>query len=464
MVFSSLSFIIIFLPIVLLFYYLFPKKYRNFILLIFSLLFYYIGEQRTTIIMLLSSFLAYISGLLIDKSKSSKRKKLILIVFIILDIAFLVYFKYFNFLLECINQIFNLNYEKLNIILPIGISFYTFQSISYVIDIYRGSKVQKNYINFATYLTFFPQLIAGPIVRYEDISKELTDRKFDSYDFAFGIKRFCFGLAKKVLLSNVLAEFIAIYTSSNNHTVLMAWTTGLVIPLQIYFDFSGYSDMAIGLGRMFGFHFIENFNYPLIAKSATEFWRRWHISLGTWFRDYIYIPLGGNRVKVSRHILNILIVWFLTGLWHGAAYNFIIWGLYYAVLLILEKYVYDKFLAKHSFISYVYFVIITIVGFEIFNASSLSSLSKSFLELFGIGTNGFTNLLTNYYIKSYIVVIILSLICATPLFKKISILKQNKIVNKFLEYAEPVTCILLLTLCLAYLVDGSYNPFLYFRF
>ncbi len=464
MVFSSLSFIIIFLPIVLLFYYLFPKKYRNFILLIFSLLFYYIGEQRTTIIMLLSSFLAYISGLLIDKSKNLNRKKLILIIFIILDIAFLVYFKYFNFLLECINQIFNLNYEKLNIILPIGISFYTFQSISYVIDIYRGSKVQKNYINFATYLTFFPQLIAGPIVRYEDISKEITDRKFDSYDFALGIKRFCIGLAKKVLFSNVLAEFIAIYTSSNNHTVLMAWTTGLVIPLQIYFDFSGYSDMAIGLGRMFGFHFIENFNYPLIAKSATEFWRRWHISLGTWFRDYIYIPLGGNRVKVSMHILNILIVWFLTGLWHGAAYNFIIWGLYYTVLLILEKYVYGKFLAKHSFISYVYFVIITIVGFEIFNASSLSSLSKSFLELFGIGTNGFTNLLTNYYIRSYIVVIILSVICAKPLFKKISILKQNRIVNKFLEYAEPVTCILLLTLCLAYLVDGSYNPFLYFRF
>ena len=464
MVFSSLSFIIFFLPIVLLFYYLFPKKYRNFILLIFSLLFYYIGEQHTTIIMLLSSFLAYISGLLIDKSTSLKQKKIILIIFIILDIAFLIYFKYFNFLLECINQIFNLNYEKLNIILPIGISFYTFQSISYVIDIYRGAKAQENYINFATYLTFFPQLIAGPIVRYEDISKEITNRKIDSYDFALGIKRFCIGLAKKVLLSNVLAEFIAIYNSSNSHTVLMAWTTGLAISLQIYFDFSGYSDMAIGLGIMFGFHFMENFNYPLIAKSATEFWRRWHISLGTWFRDYIYIPLGGNRVKVSRHILNIFIVWFLTGLWHGAAYNFIIWGLYYAVLLILEKYVYGKFLAKHSFISYIYFVIITIIGFEIFSASSLSSLSKSFLELFGIGTNGLTNLLTDYYIKSYIVVIILSAICATPLFKKISIFKQNKKINKFLDYAEPVACILLLIICLAYLVDGSYNPFLYFRF
>lgn len=465
MVFSSLSFIIIFLPIVLLFYYLCPKKYRNIILLVFSLLFYYIGEQKYTIIMLMSSLMAYISGLLIDKYKNSKYKKIILIIFIILDILILGYFKYFNFLLESINHIFNTNYESLNIILPIGISFYTFQALSYVIDIYRGAEVQKNYINFATYLTFFPQLIAGPIVRYENIRKEITNRSFDSFDFARGIERFCIGLSKKVLLSNVLAEFLNIYMNTSNHTVILSWITGLAIPLQIYFDFSGYSDMAIGLGRMFGFHFIENFNYPLISKSAIEFWRRWHISLGTWFRDYIYIPLGGNRVKVSRHIINILLVWTLTGLWHGAAYNFIIWGLYYGVLLILEKYLYGNFLEKHPSISHIYFIIITIIGFEIFNATSLLSLSKTLLELFGIGTNGFTNILTNYYIKSYLTVIIISIICATPLLKNINnLICKNKVLIKYINYLRPIACILLLILCLAYLVDGSYNPFLYFRF
>ena len=465
MVFSSLSFIIVFLPLVLLIYYLCPRKYQNIVLLVFSLIFYYIGEQKYTIIMLLSSVLAYVSGLLIYKSKSINNKKIILIVFITLDVLILGYFKYFNFLLESINNIFNTDFDTLNIILPIGISFYTFQGISYVIDVYRGAKVQKSYINFATYLTFFPQLIAGPIVRYEDIREEITNRKFNSEDFASGVERFCIGLSKKVLLSNVLAEFLNIYAGTNSHTILLSWVIGLVIPIQIYFDFSGYSDMAIGLGRMFGFHFIENFNYPLISKSATEFWRRWHISLGTWFRDYIYIPLGGNKVKISRHIINILIVWGLTGLWHGAAYNFIIWGLYYGVLLILEKYIYGKFLEKHSFVSHIYFVIITIIGFEIFNASSLSLLSKSILELFGCCTNGFTNMLTNYYVSSYIIVIIISIICATPLLRNIyNLMSNNKILNKFAIYFKLVICILLLILCIAYLVDGSYNPFLYFRF
>lgn len=463
MVFSSLSFIIIFLPLSLLCYYIVPKKSKNLVLLLFSLIFYYIGEQKLVLLMIFSSLIAYISGLLIEKTNKNENKKIVLIISILINVLLLGYFKYFNLLIDSINNIFGLNYKLFDIVLPIGISFYTFQAMSYVIDIYRGSKAQKSYINFATYLTFFGQLIAGPIVRYDDIEKEINNRKFDANDFAYGIKRFCIGLSKKVLLANVLSEFLQVYVASNTHTILLAWMCGLVAPMQIYFDFSGYSDMAIGIGRMFGFHFIENFNYPLISKSATEFWRRWHISLGTWFRDYIYIPLGGNKVKVLRHILNILIVWGLTGLWHGAAYNFILWGLYYGILLILEKYIYGNYLKKHSIIASIYAILITIIGFKIFNASSLNMVLESLLELIGVGTYGFTNIITNYYVKSYIVVIIISIICATPLLKNIYLYinRNNSII---LSYLSIVICILLLVLCIAYLVDGSYNPFLYFRF
>lgn len=465
MVFSSLSFILVFLPVVLLCYYISPQKIKNFVLLIFSLLFYYVGEQSLTLMMIFSSLIAYISGLLIEKCSTKEKKKKILLITVIINIALLGYFKYFNFLIESINNIFSLNYELFDITLPIGISFYTFQAMSYSIDIYRGAKAQKNYINFAAYLTFFPQLIAGPIVRYEDIASEITNRKFNSKDFASGIKRFCIGLSKKVLLANVLYEFITLYSEATTHTTLMSWIVGFILPMQIYFDFSGYSDMAIGLGKMFGFHFIENFNYPLISKSATEFWRRWHISLGTWFRDYIYIPLGGNKVKIQRHILNILIVWLLTGLWHGAAYNFIIWGLYYGILLVLEKYIYGKFLAKHNVVSYIYFIFITIIGFEIFNAETLSILNKTILELFGIGTSGFTNTITNYYIKSYIIVILISIICSTPLLKIFyTKIYQYQKTRNLIEFVSGIVSILLLILCIAYLVDGSYNPFLYFRF
>lgn len=467
MIFSSLSFIIIFLPLVLLFYYIVPTKFKNLILLIFSLIFYYIGEQNYVFLMLLSSFIAYISGVLLSRIKKKRLRKIVLSLAIIINIGLLGYFKYFNFLLESFSQFYKFTYNKLDIILPLGISFYTFQAISYIIDVYRGAKIQKSYLNFATYLTFFPQLIAGPIVRYEDISKEIeaSSRKINLELFTSGIKRFCFGLAKKVLIANVLYELLVLYNGASRHTFIFAWTVGIIIPLQIYFDFSGYSDMAIGLGRMLGFHFIENFNYPFISTSTTEFWQRWHISLGTWFRDYIYIPLGGNRVKIARHIFNILLVWLLTGLWHGAAYNFIIWGLYYGVLLILEKYIYGKFLKKHKALGHIYFALITVIGFEIFNATSLSNFTKSLLELLNIGTSDITNIVSSYYLKSYLIVILLAVVLSTPLLKNIYLhLKKAKKYDNLINIVTSIFCIILLILSISYIVDGSYNPFLYFRF
>ena len=339
MVFSSLSFIYVFLALVLIAYFAVPKKLRNLVLLIFSLAFYYVGEQKLIIIMIISSLTDYFCSLGIEHFRERKgMTRLFLGLSLLINLSLLGYFKYADLFINSFNMLTGSEVPLLKIALPIGISFYTFQTMSYTIDVYRGNvKAERNFINFAAYVTLFPQLVAGPIVRYGTVAAELKERTVSFQRFSRGAVRFCIGLGKKVLLANSLASLVKLYDSATGHTVLMAWAAAIAIPLQIYFDFSGYSDMAIGLGDIFGFSFPENFNYPMISKTATEFWRRWHMTLGTWFRDYIYFPMGGSRVKPARHIMNLITVWFVTGMWHGAEYNFILWGLYYCVLLILEK-------------------------------------------------------------------------------------------------------------------------------
>lgn len=462
MVFSSLSFLILFLPSVLFFYWIVPKKAKNIILLIFSLSFYFWGEQKLVLLMILSCVVNFLMAIIIEKIKKRPIKSILLILDVLYNIGMLCYFKYMDFFIDSFNHIFKTTFPLLKIALPIGISFYTFQTLSYVIDVYRKKfEAEKNLINFSLYVTFFPQLIAGPIVRYEDVIKEIKERTVTAEIFKLGIQRFCVGLAKKVLISNSVAEIVKIYTGTSEHTMVMAWLTAIALPLQIYFDFSGYSDMAIGLGKMFGFNFPENFDYPLVAKNVTDFWRKWHMTLSTWFRDYVYIPLGGNRVNKLRHIVNILIVWGLTGLWHGASWNFVIWGIYYGILLILEKYIYGKKLEKHHIISRIYLTLVTIIGFEIFNADFLTQMKKSLLELVGIGTTGLTNVISNYYVRSYAIVVILAIILSSPLLRN----TLNKIEQKVnVTFIKNIVCIGFLILSIAYIVDGSYNPFLYFRF
>ena len=386
MVFSSLSFIYVFLALVLITYFAVPKKLRNLVLLIFSLAFYYVGEQKLIIIMIISSLTDYFCSLGIEHFRERKgMTRLFLGLSLLINLSLLGYFKYADLFINSFNMLTGSEVPLLKIALPIGISFYTFQTISYTIDVYRGNvKAERNFINFAAYVTLFPQLVAGPIVRYGTVAAELKERTVSFQRFSRGAVRFCIGLGKKVLLANSLASLVKLYDSATGHTVLMAWAAAIAIPLQIYFDFSGYSDMAIGLGDIFGFSFPENFNYPMISKTATEFWRRWHMTLGTWFRDYIYFPMGGSRVKPARHILNLITVWFVTGMWHGAEYNFILWGLYYCVLLILEKFFYGKYLERSKILSHVYFAIITVCGFMLFHTEDLSLLPARLGELIGM--------------------------------------------------------------------------------
>lgn len=356
MVFSSIGFIFVFLSATLLCYFIVPKKLRNLVLLISSLIFYYIGEQHLIWLMIASSLTDYFCSLGIEHFREKKgMTRLFLCISLVINLSLLGYFKYADLFINSFNALTGAAVPLLKIALPIGISFYTFQTMSYTIDVYRGEvRAEKNFINFAAYVTLFPQLVAGPIVRYETVAAELKERSVTLEKFSLGISRFCIGLGKKVLIANSLAALVKLYAEAEGgHTVLMAWAYAIALPLQIYFDFSGYSDMAIGLGHMFGFTFLENFNYPFIAKTATDFWRRWHMSLGTWFRDYVYFPMGGNRVKPARHIFNLLVVWFITGMWHGASYNFILWGVYYGVLIILEKYIYGKYLEKSHVISHI---------------------------------------------------------------------------------------------------------------
>lgn len=463
MLFTSISFLYYFLPLVLIVYFIVPKKYKNLVLLLFSLLFYFYGEPKYILLMLFEILVAFIGAILIDKYKD----KSILILTLFIHIILLVIFKYTDFFISNINNIFNTNFKLLNIALPIGISFYTFQIISYVIDVYRGKvKVQKSFLKLATYVSLFPQLIAGPIVRYEVIEDELDNRKHSFEDFAIGVRRFTIGLAKKVLIANMLGELCTKFDPADERSVVFYWIFAISYMLQIYFDFSAYSDMAIGLGRIFGFHFLENFDYPYISKSITEFWRRWHISLGSWFRDYVYIPLGGNRVNKIKFLRNILIVWLLTGFWHGASWNFIIWGLLFGILLIFEKLYLNKILDKlPNFIKRIYVLFIVMISFIIFNANTMNTAWHNIIGLFGFNKEVFINTYTIYYLKSYLLVIIISIIASTPIPKNIiNKLNKNKSLNKIINLLEPIFIIILLLITTSYLIDNSYNPFLYFRF
>ena len=460
MVFSSITFLYYFLPILLIIYLLVPKKIKNITLLIFSLLFYFYGEPKYIIILLLSCVINYFIGLLIEKNP--KKSKFILILGLMYNIGQLLFFKYTDFFILNINSIFNTNINLLRIMMPIGISFFTFQTLSYIVDVYRKDvKASKNLLDFATYISLFPQLVAGPIVRYKTVEQELKSRKTTFESFGNGVKRFIIGLAKKVLIANVIGELCSSLGGMESSTILSSWIEAISFTLQIYFDFSGYSDMAIGLGLMFGFHFLENFNYPLISKSITDFWRRWHISLSSFFRDYVYIPLGGNRVNKLKWIRNIFIVWFLTGFWHGANWNFIIWGLYFAMILLLEKIVLGKYIEKTKIFKYIYTIFFVIISFVIFNSNSLSEVINSIKNMFGLNNLDLINKETIYHIRNYIVILLISIVAATPLFKNLfNKIKQSKIISTL----EVIYLFILLILVTSFLIDSSFNPFLYFRF
>lgn len=465
MVFSSITFLFYFLPIVLAIYYIAPKKYRNLILLISSLLFYFFGEPKYGIIMVISIISIYFHGIWIEKAKNTKYKKIPLISGVFISIAVLFYFKYFDFLIENINLWLDKKIDLFGIILPIGISFYTFQMISYMVDVYRGdAKVQKNFVKLATYISLFPQLIAGPIIRYTTIEEQLENRTYSFEKFSLGIRRFVIGLSKKVLIANILGELVKVFGTYNDGTVLFYWLYAIANMLQIYFDFSGYSDMAIGLGKMLGFEFLENFNYPYIASTITDFWRRWHISLSTFFRDYVYIPLGGNRVSKIKWIRNLLVVWFLTGLWHGAAWNFIIWGLLFGVLLILEKTIFKNIIEKiPQIIKHIFVLLIVMISFVIFSGNKMEDIIMQILGLFGIGTAGVVSTVSIHYLKSYLIILLVGIIGSTPLIKKVAEKLENKF-PKIINIAEILLITELLILCTSYIIDGSFNPFLYFRF
>ena len=463
MLFTSISFLYYFLPIVLILYFVVPKKAKNFILFIASMAFYFYGEPKYIFLMLTEILIAYIGAIFIDKYKN----KSILICIIIIHLGLLGIFKYTDFILENINNILSVNIPILRIALPIGISFYTFQIISYEIDVYRNKvRVQKNFLNLATYVSLFPQLIAGPIVRYETIEEELNNRKHTFEKFAYGVRRFTIGLGKKVLIANMLGELCELFTATDEKSIVFYWIFGISYMLQIYFDFSAYSDMAIGLGKMFGFDFLENFDYPYISKSITEFWRRWHISLGTWFKDYVYIPLGGSREGTKKLIINILIVWTLTGIWHGASWNFVIWGLYFGIILLIEKLFLKKYLEKlPGFIQRIYVLFIVMISFIIFNANNMKDAWSNIIGLFGVNGEKLINKFTIYYLKNYFVVIIIAIIASTPIIKNlIKKLKQNKKINKIINILEPILIVFILIIITSYAVDNSYNPFLYFRF
>lgn len=467
MLFSSIPFLFYFLPCVLILYLIAPQCLKNTVLLLSSLVFYAWGEPRYVIWMLLAITLGYIFGLLIERFKEKKRiSKLFMILSVASSLAMLGYFKYVDFFIGNFNAITGLSIPLLKIALPIGISFYTFQILSYTVDVYRGNvAAQKNPIDLAAYVALFPQLIAGPIVRYSDVAEQLKSRTHTLEKTVLGARRFMIGLGKKILIANILGELCDTFRASDDKSVLFFWLYAVAYSLHIYFDFSGYSDMAIGLGKLFGFDFLENFNYPYISASITEFWRRWHMSLGSWFRDYVYIPLGGNRVSRMRHLFNIFVVWMLTGFWHGAAWNFIVWGLFFAVLLMVEKLWLLKYLKKSRVLSHIYVVVLIIISFVIFDASSMGQAFSYIGSMFGAGGYPLVSTEFLYYLRSYGVVLILGIIGATPLPKKLwNRIAATGIGSNIMTFAEPIALSALLLCCSAYLVDGSYNPFLYFRF
>lgn len=464
MVFSSLVFMFAYLPITLLAYYLVPRQGRNIFLFIVNLIFYGWGEPKLVLLMVFNIFFNYIGGWLVDKYRAdAKKKKLFLILTCVLDIGILAVFKYTGMITETLNMLPFLNIPELQISLPIGISFYTFQTMSYVIDVYRDdAPVSKNFINFGTYVALFPQLIAGPIVRYRDVAEQLVNRRETLEMFTRGVKLFMVGLAKKVIIANTMGTLTTnIFATTDENGVVGTWVGMIAYTFQIYFDFSGYSDMACGLGNMMGFEFLKNFNYPYIAKSITDFWRRWHISLSTWFKEYVYIPLGGNRKGVKRQILNLLIVWGLTGLWHGAAYNFVLWGLYYGLLLILEKFVLKKFLDRlPSFIQHIYTLFIIIIGWGLFYFTDVGQLGEFMVDLFNFG-NGICGDQAFNLIMSNLPMLIIAAVASTPLAKMLYTRFEHR---RFMWIPETLYCMGVLAVSTASLVNQSYNPFLYFRF
>ena len=467
MLFSSIPFLYTFLPGVLILYFLVPGWLKNTVLLLSSLFFYAWGEPRFVVFMVIAIVQGYVFGLLAEKFRDRpKRAKLCLWASAVVSLGLLGYCKYADFFISGFNTLTGLSLPLLHVALPIGISFYTFQILSYVIDVYRGDvTAQRNLIDLAAYVAMFPQLIAGPIVRYADIAPQLKQRTHTLADAACGARRFILGLSKKVLLANVLYELISAYKSAANVSVLFVWLYAAAYVLHLYFDFSGYSDMAIGLGRIFGFHFIENFNYPYISASVTEFWRRWHMSLGSWFRDYVYIPLGGNRVSKAKWFRNIFIVWLLTGLWHGAAWTFILWGLFFAVFLTVEKLWYGEALAQTRFLKHLYVLLLITVSFVIFDAASVSDAFRTIGSLFGLGGLPRSDILARYYFDSYSDVFLVAIVGATPLPTKIvRQFSEDGPGKKIMSVVEPVVLLALLAVVTAYLVDGSFNPFLYFRF
>ena len=466
MLFSSIPFLYAFLPLTATLYFAAPKKLKNGVLLLFSLVFYGWGEPKYLLLMLFSITQGYIFGLLIERTRESRRSKVFLTASVFVSLLLLGYCKYVDFFIGSFNSITGLSVPLLKVALPIGISFYTFQILSYTIDVYRGDvPAQRNYVNLALYIAMFPQLIAGPIVRYSDIVPQLENRTHSIENAAYGIRRFTVGLSKKILIANVLAELVSGFKGSGEQSVLYYWLYAAACTLQIYFDFSGYSDMAIGIGRIFGFRFSENFDYPYISGSITEFWRRWHISLGSWFRDYLYIPLGGNRVGKLRWFFNIFVVWFATGIWHGAAWNFVLWGLMYAVLLVNEKLWLLKPLKKSRVLNHVYTMFFVVIGFVLFDAESVGSAFSALGAMFGFGGLPVVSSEALYALKSFAVVLIVAVLGATPMFQKLfRRFERTKAGSAVLTVAEPLGIVLLLTVCTAYLVDGSFNPFLYFRF
>ena len=458
MIFSSIYFIYYFLIIFLILYFITPKKYKNYTLLLGSLFFYFYGDSKYIVLLLISSLANYILGRLISK----KNKKLFLIIGLIFNFGLLFYFKYFNFFLSNINSLFKTNINLFSIVLPLGISFYTFKNASYLIDVYKNRvNPEKNFINYFTYIAMFPSLIQGPIVRYKDI--DLKDKKISFDNFAMGVERFIIGLSKKVILADTLAKLVTSLTNMEVQTVVSLWVKATSDIVKLYLDFSGYTDMAIGLGLMIGIKIMENFDYPLSTYSVTSFWRKWHISLSSWFKDYIYIPLGGNRKGKFRKYFNIFVVWFLTGLWHGASWNFILWGLYFGTILVIEKRFFLNFFEKQKIIGNMVTNILVVIGFVFFyNEKNILDI---FIKMFTGKGISFTNVSTNYYLLNYLALLIISFIACTPLLKNIiNKCKKNKNLNIVISIVEPIVLIGLLVLSTAFIVDASSNSFLYFRF
>ena len=466
MLFSSIPFLYYFLPLTLLCYFLAPRRAKNAVLLLFSLVFYAWGEPKYVLFMVASILQGYLFGRLVEKYRNyPRRSKLFLTVSVLFSLLLLGYCKYADFFIRSFNAVTGLSVPLLRVALPIGISFYTFQILSYVVDVYRGTvAAQRNLVDLGAYIAMFPQLIAGPIVRYADIEPQLKERRSTPDMIAAGAQRFVLGLAKKVLIANVLYQLITVYKSTTQPSVLYSWMYAAAYMLHIYFDFSGYSDMAIGLGKIFGFHFAENFNYPYISRSATEFWRRWHMSLGSWFRDYVYIPMGGNRVAPARRYFNILVVWILTGLWHGADWNFVLWGLFFAVFLIMEKGFLLKPLQKLPVLSHLYTLLLVAVSFVIFDSAGLSEAATHLGRMFGAGGIPLVTGEALYYLGSYAVTFIIAMIGATPFPTRMAKQLSEGKGGRALSILAPAALVLVLAVVTAYLVDGSFNPFLYFRF